>query len=198
MLHCQVIGVGALESMTMMAYRQLEKHEHTHAVSDLVQIKSSRAAWEILAILSRVTDSSEMKGQSKMNCQRFSGKVNHNNFILAHSSLSNPFIRNMHGRVIPMDGGCVIQYRMEVSTLARIAFAVWFVVMLAISLSKVGSAVLNGIAPGGYDDFVMLFVIITGSLYISNLMVNEGKKLEKEMEQFLLNMACPRKTLTRV
>ncbi len=198
MLHCQVIGVGATETMTMQAYRSLEKREHTHAVSDLVQIKSSKAAWEILAILSRVTQVSDLKDQSRIGCRRFSGKVNHNNFILAYSSLSNPFIRHIHGRVIPVDGGCLIQYRMEVSALARIAFAVWLIGMLVLCLSKVGGAMLNGIAPGGYDDFVMLFITIVGSLYIAKIMTDEGRKLENEMEQFLLGVACPRKSLTRV
>lgn len=182
----------------MQAYRHLERREHTRAVSDLVQIKSSKAAWEILAILSRVTQVSELKDQTRAGCRRFNGKVSHSNFILAYTSLSNPFIRNIHGRVIPVDGGCLIQYRMEVSALARTVFALWLVAMMVLCLSKVGSALLHGIAPDGYDDFVMLFITIVGSLYMSKIMTDEGRKLENEMEHFLLGVACPRKTLTRV
>ncbi len=173
-------------------------HELTHGAADLLQIKSQRVAWEILAMLSRVTEAAELRTNSSLTCKRFKGKINHNNFKLTYTSMLNPFVRTMHGRVIPMDGGCLIQYRMEMSGMARIIFGAWFIAVMALFISKVGAALMHGIAPGGYDDFVMIFFIVMFSLYIAQLMLAEGKRQEAQIEQFLLDMACGRKTRVMV
>jgi len=165
-------------------------HEQNHA-TDLVQLKSQKVAWEILAILSRVTASSEI-------CKRFKGKVSHSNFSLNSTDALNPFVRAMHGRVIPMNGGCLIQYRMEMTGMARMIFGAWFCVIMLLCISKIGAALMHGIAPGGYDDFVMIFFIVTFSVYVAQLMLAEGKRQEAQMEQFLLEMACGRKSKVSV
>lgn len=172
-------------------------HEQNHA-ADLIQIKSQRVAWEILAMLSRVTEAAQLRPESTLICKRFKGKVSHSNFKLAYTTGLNPFVRNIQGRVVPMDGGCLIQYRMEMSTMARIIFTTWFVAVMALCFSKIGSAMMHGIAPGGYDDFVMLFLIVMFSFYIAQLMLAEGKHKEAQIEQFLLELACGRKTRTMV
>lgn len=169
-------------------------YELTHGVADLMQLKSQKVAWEILAILSRVTEAAQLRSNSSVTCKRFKGKVNHNSFKLTYSSLLNPFVRTMHGRVIAVDGGCLIQYRMEMSGMARTIFCAWFIAVMALFTSKVGSALMHGIAPGGYDDFVMIFFIVMFSLYIAQLMLAEGKRQEAQIEQFLLDMACGRKS----
>ncbi|MCW5823208.1 MAG: hypothetical protein KIT34_10420 [Cyanobacteria bacterium TGS_CYA1] len=172
-------------------------HEQNHAV-DLVQIKSQRVAWEILAMLSRVTEAASLRPESTLTCKRFKGKVSHSNFKLAYTSGLNPFVRNIQGRVVPMDGGCLIQYRMEMSTMARLIFATWFMAVMTLCVTKVGSAMMHGIAPGGYDDFVMIFLIVMFSFYVTQLLLNEGKHQEAQIEQFLLELACGRRTRVAV
>ena len=201
MLNCQVVAIGVWESMSTLTSRRSSNdvsHELTHGVADLVQLKSQKVAWEILAMLSRVTEAAELRTNSSLTCKRFKGKVSHGNFKLTYSSLLNPFVRTMHGRVIAMDGGCLIQYRMEMSGMARTIFCVWFIAIMALFASKVGAALIHGIAPGGYDDFVMIFLIVMFSLYIAQLMLAEGKRQEAQIEQFLLDMACGRKNKVMV
>lgn len=172
-------------------------HEQNHA-TDLVQLKSQRVAWEILALLARVTESAPLRRDSSLVCKRFKGTISHHNFKLTYSSMVNPFVRTMHGRVIPMDGGCLIQYRMEMSCMARIIFCLWFACIMALCITKVGAALMHGIAPGGYDDFVMLFLIVMFSFYIAQLMLAEGKRQEAQIEQFLLELACGRRNKVTV
>ena len=159
------------------------------AISESRSISSAHSPEEFLRLL----DGSLVKGKRSLvphSIHNIGGRIRENSFILRKmSKFKNGFARDLYGTAIASDHGSHIIYRFELHMAVRVMFTLWFILVTILLLAGLGS-LFSG-APR-FDIIVGPLLLLVMGIAMVGIAMNKGKTEERELEEFLLQIAGSR------